>query len=105
MNDFGNEFASIYDPLVFDCLGDTVSLSHPTLGSKTIQCEFDRGRIDDHNSHYVDEYFPTVLIKDADYDWFKDRTVTLTYNGELYDVFDDEPTGKLLHRIFLRDDR
>ena len=105
MNDFGNQFATKFDSIVFDCLGDTVNVTHPTLGSKNIQAEFDRGRIDDDNSGYVDEYFPTLLIKDSDWDWFSDREAVIAYNGENYTIFDDEPTDKLLHRIFLRDSR
>jgi hypothetical protein len=105
MNDFGNMFATKFDNIVFDALGDTVTVNHPVLGTFIIQAQLTRARDAQELNDQIDDYFPSMIIMDKHYHLFEDRTATIEYNGEVRKVQSDEPYSKLNHKIIFKDDR
>ena len=103
--DFGNHFASTFDNIIHDHLADTISLSHPTMGTTTIQAHWVDNSDEEELNDRSDDYFPVMKVKSGDYAWFKDRLVTITYNGKNYKVYDDMPADKLRYSITMKDAR
>ena len=105
MNDFGNLFTNKFDAQIHKLLGDTVVVTHPTLGNKTIQCVFLKNSDEEELNSRVDDYHPIIRILDSDFAFFEDRSATVSYNGEIFGIYDEYPIEKLRHEIVLQDIR
>lgn len=106
MADFGNLFASRFDSSIFRILGDSVDVSHPTLGDISIQAAFYQQTLrTEILEDRVNDYAPHMDIRRDHLYLFEDTLATVTYNGLVYEVYDIEPVSKLIDRIIFKDMR